>query len=236
MKTIGLLGGMSWESTATYYRLLNQETRARLGGFHSAELLLWSVDFAEIELLIARQEWQQASDVLSDAAQKLELAGAQCIAICAHALHKVADQIQSSISIPIIHITQSTGAAIKAAKARRPLILTTRYTDIDDIYINRLRNEYGFDPVLPDAGGRAVVHDIVYHELCRGHINDDSRAALFCLIEKGQRQGADSVMFGCTELGLLVAQDDISIPVIDTASEHVKALLSFALRPNEIKA
>ncbi|KZL19279.1 putative amino-acid racemase [Pseudovibrio axinellae] len=230
MKTIGLLGGMSWESTATYYKLINQQTRLRLGGFHSAELLLWSFDFSRIEFLLARGEWDEAGSMLKQVALKLESAGADCIVLCANTMHKVAPQIQEELTIPFIHIADTTAHAVHMAKSKRPLLLATRYIMEQDFYISRLQETNEISVVVPDIGGQAVVHDIAYNELCRGQINVDSRRTLLQIIRKAQGQGADSVILGCTELGMLVGQEDISAPVIDSTSEHVRSVLDFALK------
>ncbi len=229
MKTIGLLGGMSWESTATYYRLINQQTRLRLGGLHSAELVLWSFDFSQIELLIAHGEWEEAGSLLKQAALKLESAGADCIVICANTMHKVASCIQDGLTIPFIHIAETTASAIQKIKSRKPLLLATRYIMEQDFYIRRLQDSHGLSVVIPDSGGQVVVHDIAYNELCRGQINEDSRRTLLQIVRKAQDQGADSVILACTELGLLVGQEDISAPVIDSTTEHVRGILDFAL-------
>ncbi|WP_041767934.1 aspartate/glutamate racemase family protein [Pseudovibrio sp. FO-BEG1] len=230
MKTIGLLGGMSWESTATYYRLINQQTRLRLGGLHSAELLLWSFDFSQIELLLAHGEWEEAGSLLKQAALKLEGAGADCIVICANTMHKVASYIQDGLTIPFIHIAETTATAIQKVKRRKPLLLATRYLMEHDFYVKRLEELHGMSVVVPDNGGQAVVHDIAYNELCRGQINEDSRRTLLQIVRKAQDQGADSVILACTELGLLVGQEDISAPVIDSTTEHVRGILDFALK------
>ena len=230
MKTIGLLGGMSWESTATYYRLINQQTRLRLGGLHSAELLLWSFDFSQIESLLAHGEWEEAGSLLRQAALKLESAGAECIVICSNTMHKVASHIQEGLTIPFIHIAETTASAIQKANCRKPLLLATRYIMEQDFYIKGLQDNHGISLVIPDNGGQTVVHDIAYNELCLGQINEDSRRTLLQIVRKAQDQGADSVILGCTELGLLVGQEDISAPVIDSTTEHVRGILDFALK------
>ncbi len=230
MKTIGLLGGMSWESTATYYRLLNQQSRVRLGGLHSAELILWSFNFSRIELLIARGEWEEAARVLKQAARKLESAGADCIVVCSNTMHMVASCIQDGVKIPFIHIADTTANAVQQAKRSKPLLLATRYIMEQGFYIKRLQEDYGLSPMIPDRGGQAVVHDIAYNELCRGQINEDSRRALLQVVRKAQDQGADSVILASTELGLLVGQEDISAPVFDSTAEHVRGILDFAVK------
>ncbi|SDR21877.1 aspartate/glutamate racemase family protein [Pseudovibrio sp. Tun.PSC04-5.I4] len=230
MKTIGLLGGMSWESTAAYYRLLNQQTRLQLGGLHSAEMIIWSFDFARIEFLQARGEWEEAGKLLKQAAQRLEGAGAECIVISANTMHKVASYIQEELTVPFIHIAETTANAVKKAKRKKPLLLATRYIMEQDFYIRRLQEYHGISVIVPDNGGQAVVHDIAYNELCRGQINEDSRRSLLQIIRKAQSRGADSVILGGTELGLLIGQDDVSAPVIDSTYEHVRGILNFALK------
>ncbi|GHB24066.1 aspartate racemase [Pseudovibrio japonicus] len=221
---------MSWESTATYYRLLNQQSRLRLGGLHSAELILWSFNFSRIELLVAQGEWDEAGNVLKQAAQKLEHAGADCIVVCSNTMHKVASFVQDGVQIPFIHIADTTANAVHRARRSRPLLLATRYIMEQDFYIKRLQENHGLSLVIPNRGAQTVIHDIAYNELCRGQINEDSRRALLQIVRKAQDQGADSVILASTELGLLVGQEDISAPVIDSTAEHVRGILDFAVK------
>ena len=226
MKTLGLLGGMSAESTTLYYSELNRLVRARLGGLHSAQLLLWSVDFAGIADLQARGEWAQAGAVLADAARRLEGAGAQAILICANTMHLVADQVQAAVSVPVIHIADATADAVKAAGCSRPLLLATKFTMEKDFYRGRLAAR-GIEAVVPDQADRDLLHAIIYDELCQGVISAVSKAQVLAMIAKDG--SADCVIFGCTEVGLLLAPGDLAVPVVDTALVHARAGVDFAL-------
>jgi len=227
MKTIGLIGGMSWESTAVYYRLLNQMARERLGGLHSAQLLLWSFDFADIEAFQAADDWAAATEAMVAAARRLARGGADCIVICSNTMHKMAGEVQAAVSIPLIHIGDVTAAAVEAAGARKPLLLATRYTMEQDFYTGYLRENHGIDVAVPDAAGRAVVHDIIYNELCQGVLKPESRRAYLDVI--AQANGIDGVIFGCTEVGLLLSPEDLDLPAFDTTPLHARAALDFAL-------
>jgi len=229
MKTIGLIGGMSWESTVVYYQLLNRMTRERLGGLHSAKLALWSFDFAEIEAMQATGDWNAATAAMADAAQSMERAGAECIVICTNTMHKMAGDVSAAVSIPLIHIADATATAIKATGCERPLLLATRYTMEQDFYKGRLKDRHGIDAVVPDDDGRTVVHDIIYNELCRGIIKPSSKQAYLEVVDAAIAEGADGVIFGCTEVGLLVSPEDFQIPAFDTTTLHASAALDFAL-------
>ncbi len=230
MKTIGLIGGMSWESTVTYYQLLNRMARERLGGLHSAELLLWSFDFAEIEALQAAGDWPAATGRMVEAARHIERGGADCLVICTNTMHKMAGAVQGAVGIPLIHIADATAEAIRAAGVRAPLLLATRYTMEQDFYKGRLKDKHGIDVRVPDEAGRAVVHDIIYEELCRGIVSPESKAQYLDVVKMAQAEGADGVIFGCTEVGLLVSPGDFRIPAFDTAELHARAALDFALQ------
>lgn len=229
MKTIGLIGGMSWESTATYYRLLNEGVRARAGGQHSAELLLWSFDFAEIEEVQVTGDWARATERMVEVAEILERGGADCVLICTNTMHKMADEVAAAISVPLIHIADATAVAIKTSGAKRPLLLATSYTMEQDFYVGRLRDTHEIDAAIPIAVDRQAVHDIIYDELCQGVITSESKAKLMEIIERIEADGVDGVILGCTELGMLLGQDDFEMPVFDTAALHVEAALDFAL-------
>ncbi len=230
MRTIGLIGGMSWESTAVYYRLLNQMARERLGGLHSAQALLWSFDFAQIETLQAAGDWGAATQAMVGAARRLERGGADCLVICTNTMHKMADEVQAAAAIPLIHIGDATAAAIKSAEVRKPLLLATRYTMEQDFYKGRLRQRHGIDVVVPDEAGRTLVHDIIYEELCRGIVSTDSKRRYLDVIAKATtEEGIDGVIFGCTEVGLLLSAGDLDIPAFDTTELHARAALDFAL-------
>lgn len=229
MKTIGLIGGMSWESTIVYYQLLNRMARERLGGLHSAQLLLWSFDFHEIEVLQARGDWDAATVALIAAARSVERGGAECMVICTNTMHKMAADVQNAIGVPLIHIADATANAIKCGSANKPLLLATRYTMEQDFYKGRLRDRHGIDVVVPNGPDRTVVHDIIYDELCQGIVSPLSRQSYLEIVAAARTEGADSVIFGCTEVGLLVSQDDFDIPAFDTTQLHAEAALEFAL-------
>lgn len=232
MRTIGLLGGMSCESTAVYYRLLNEGVRARLGGLHSARLLLWSADFAEIEELQVAGDWDAAGTLLGRQARALEAAGAEAILICTNTMHRVADAVQSAIGVPVLHLAEATAAAARRIGATRPLLLGTRFTMEQDFYLGRLRQRHGLDAVVPGTPeDRAEVDRIIYQELCQGRIEPDLRERYLAIIRRAEHeQGADAVIYGCTEVGLLISPDDHpGLPGIDTTRVHVDAAIDFAL-------
>ncbi len=224
MTTIGLIGGMSWESTAVYYRLLNEGCRARHGGLRSAEVLLHSVDFAPIARMQEAGDWEAAGDVLADSARRLERAGASCIVLATNTMHKVADRVMAATRIPFIHIGDVTARAVRQAGIRRPLLLATRFTMEQGFYRERLA-AHGVEALIPDAAGRADVHRIIYEELCRGIVSDASRNRYGKIIAAAQADGADGVILGCTEIGLLIGQGDTPLPVFDTTALHVVAAL-----------
>lgn len=226
MKTLGLLGGMSAESTTLYYQELNRLVRERLGGLHSAQLLLWSVDFAGIAAMQADGDWDGAGAVLAEAARRLEGAGADAILICANTMHLVADQVQAAVSVPVLHIADATADAVKAAGCKRPLLLATKFTMEKDFYRGRLASQ-GVEAMVPDQADRDRLHAIIYDELCQGVISAASKAQVLAMIAKAP--AADSVIFGCTEIGLLLAPQDLSVPVVDTALVHALAGVDFAL-------
>jgi len=229
MKTIGLIGGMSWESTVVYYQLLNRMARERLGGLHSAKLLLWSFDFAEIESFQAHGNWGGATNAMVDAAQSLEKGGAQCIVICTNTMHKMAADVQRAVDIPLLHIADATAGAIKQTKCTAPLLLATRYTMEQDFYKGHLDSQHGIRCVTPDSDGRTIVHDVIYNELCQGIVSGESKERYLDVVSQAVSTGADSVIFGCTEVGLLVSESDFQIPAFDTTALHAKAALDFSL-------
>ena len=225
MKTIGLIGGMSWESTVTYYQLINETVKKELGGLHSAKILLYSVDFAEIEEYQAKGQWDKSADVLGLAAENLEKAGADFVVICTNTMHKVVPQIQQRICIPILHIAEATAAALQEKKITKVGLLGTKYTMTQDFYKDKL-TEAGIQVLIPDAQGVELVNDVIYGELCLGVIREESKAAFVDIIEKLGEMGAQGVILGCTEIGLLVQQADTSLPVFDTTLIHgVKAAM-----------
>ena len=229
MKTLGLIGGMSWESTAIYYRQLNELARARLGGLHSAELLLWSFDFAEIEACQAAGDWAAATACMVEAAQRLERGGAEALVICTNTMHRMAEEVQAAVGIPLIHIADATAGAIRASAARRPVLLATAYTMEQDFYKGHLRERHGIDVMVPDTAGRELVHRVIYDELCQGLVRPESKAAYLEVLGDLQGQGADGVILGCTEVGLLLGPEDSELPVFDTTLIHAEAAIDFAL-------
>jgi aspartate racemase len=229
MRTIGLLGGMSWESSAVYYRRINEQVRDRLGGLHSAEVLMRSVNFEDIVGLQQANEWSHAGQILSRLARDLELAGAACILICTNTMHKLANSVQSAISVPLLHIADVTAEAVKQTGARRPLLLATRYTMEQDFYLSRLRETYSLDPFVPEAGDRAAVHQTIFDELCQGLVRDTSRQRFKEIVARGRARGADSVILGCTEIGLLIGENDVDLPTFDSTLIHADAAVDFSL-------
>ncbi|MZD03836.1 amino acid racemase [Streptomyces sp. SID5785] len=230
MRTIGLLGGMSWESTAEYYRLLNELTRARLGGLHSARCVLYSVDFAEIEQLQVQGRWDEAGELLADAAAALERAGADLVLICTNTMHKVADRVADAVSVPLLHLADATADAVLAAGVTRVGLLGTAFTMEQDFYRARLAAR-GLDVIVPDAPERAIVHRVIYEELCLGIVRDASREAYREVIGSLVGRGAAGVVLGCTEIELLVGQQDSPVPVFPTTRLHAEAAVTAALRP-----
>ena len=229
MKTIGLLGGMSWESTIPYYRLINEGIKARLGGLHSASLLLHSVDFHEIEACQSSGDWDKAGEILANAAAGLERAGAEGIVLCTNTMHKVADQIEDRCSVPFLHIADATARAIQKQNLQLVALLGTRYTMEQDFYRGRMRDAHGIETCVPDGEDRARVNQILFDELCRGTFSEPSRTYFIDLIARMANQGAQGVIFGCTEIGLLVSQDQSPIPVFDTAALHAADVVDFML-------
>jgi aspartate racemase len=226
MRTIGLLGGMSAESTTLYYQAMNRMVRERLGGLHSMQMLMWSVDFAPIAQMQADGDWEAAGDVLAKAAARLELAGAEAIMIGANTMHLVADQVQAAVGVPLIHIADATAEAVKAVGCSRPLLLATRFTMEKAFYRDRLAAQ-GVDALVPDQADRDRLHAIIYDELCQGVVTAASKVEVLAMIARAGE--ADSVIFGCTEVGLLLSPEDLSLPVIDTALVHAQAGVDFAL-------
>jgi aspartate racemase len=228
MRTIGLIGGMSWESTATYYRIINREVGRRLGGLRSARLLLSSLDFEEV---VARQKsgaWNELATVLADAAGRLERAGAECLLIGTNTMHRVAAEVEAAITIPLLHIADVAVAALKEAGCRSVALLGTRYTMEQPFYIAHLAR-HGIACVVPDDAGRAEVHRVIFDELCKGDFNAGSRRRLAEIVARQIERGADGVVLGCTELSLSLTQDDVAVPMFDTTALHALAAVDFAL-------
>ena len=229
MKTIGLIGGMSWESTVTYYRVINEEIKKRLGGFHSGKILLYSVDFEEIEKCQMSGEWEKSGEILADAAKRLEKAGADFIVICTNTMHKVFGQVQAAVKIPVLHIAETTAEIMKKDKITKTGLLGTKFTMEQDFYKSVLA-ENGIEAVAPDEDGIKTVNDVIYNELCMGQIKESSKKQFLEIIEKLRDQGAQAVILGCTEIGLLVEQKDVDIPVYDTALIHAEVAAEKSLK------
>jgi len=232
MNTIGLIGGMSWESSAEYYRLLNEEVKRQLGGLHSAKCILYSVDFLEIEHFQARGEWDKAGEVLADAAYSLENAGASFIIICTNTMHKVIDRIQQRITIPILHIADATAHRIVETGLQKIALLGTKYTMEQDFYKARVET-FGITVLVPQAEERVEINRIIYDELCLGEIKDSSKNYYLQVIDNLVQSGVQGVILGCTEIGLLIKQNHVDIPVFDTTMIHAQAAVNKAIQKGE---
>jgi len=228
MKTMGLIGGMSWESSALYYRLINEKVKQQLGGLHSAKCILFSVDFQEIEHYQANGQWQNAGQILGEAALSLQKAGADFIVICTNTMHKVIDLIEARITIPILHIADATALQIQQAGIQSIALLGTKYTMEQDFYKKRIE-QFGIDVIVPNEEERTVVNRIIYEELCLGRIEAASKERYLQVIDNLMKAGAQGIILGCTEIGLLIKQDDVPIPVFDTTVIHALAAVDKAL-------
>ncbi len=228
MRRIGLLGGMSWESTALYYRLLNEEVRERLGGFHSARLVLSSVDFAEVEAMQSAGDWAAAGALLADEARAVQAAGAECIVLCTNTMHKVADEVEAAVDVPLLHLADVTADAVRHAGLEKVALLGTRFTVEQPFYADRLRS-HGIAVLVPDDEDRTTVHDVIYDELVLGVVRDESRAAYVDVVRRLADRGAGGVVLGCTEIELLLGPDDVDLPVFATTRLHAVAAVDFAL-------
>ena len=229
MKTIGLLGGMSWESTVSYYQLINEAVKERLGGLHSAKILLHSVDFAEIEACQSSGDWDRSADVLSQAARGLVRAGADFLVICTNTMHKVAPRIQADAGVPLLHIAEVTARALEERGVQKAALLGTRYTMTQDFYKGKLA-EAGIAVLTPNAADMNTVNRVIFDELCRGVVSPGSKREFLRIIGDLARQGAQGVVLGCTEIGLLIGQEDTDLPVFDTTRIHAQAAVEEALR------
>ena len=223
MKVIGLIGGMSCESTAHYYARLNERVRAALGGLHSAEILMWSVDFAPIAEMQAEGRWPDAGRQLAGIAKRLEQAGADAIVLATNTMHKVADTIEAAVGIPFLHIADATALKIRASGMRTPAIMATRFTMEQDFYTGRLRDKFGLETLVPDEADRALVHQIIYDELCVGRVTETSRAAFIDVARRLADKGADCLVLGCTEVGMLLDEQNAPLPIFDTTLIHADA-------------
>jgi aspartate racemase len=229
MKTIGLIGGMSWESTAEYYRIINQTIKERLGGHHSGKILLYSVDFSEIETLQREGRWGEATEFMCHAAMLVERGGAECVLICTNTMHKMAAEVQQAVKIPLLHIADGTAMAIKKRGIERVALLGTKYTMEEDFYKGRLREQYGFEVLVPPEEERDTINQTIYDELCLGKVEGESRKRFVQIIERLKERGAEGVILGCTEISLLIKQKDCPLELFDTTAIHARAAVDFAL-------
>lgn len=229
MKTVGMLGGMSWESTASYYKALNEGVKSRLGGLHSAKICLYSVDFDEIEKLQHQGKWSETALILAEAAKSVERGGADFLMICTNTMHKVVPEIESQISIPILHIADATAESLVQDGVTKVGLLGTRFTMEQDFYKGRISEKFCIDVVVPTADEQTVVHDIIYQELCLGEIKTESRDRYLKIIANLHAQGAEAVILGCTEIALLVKQSDTTVPLYDTTEIHAAHGVEWAL-------
>ncbi len=229
MKTIGLIGGMSWESSIEYYRIINQMVREKLGGTHSAKSVMVSVDFAEIELLQHEGRWQEATTMLVKTARDLEAAGADFVVLCTNTMHKMADAIIENTHIPFLHIADATAEKVKAEGITKIGLLGTRFTMEEDFYKSRLIDKYGLDVLIPEKEDRMYIHQVIYDELVKGKVLPESKRGFIAIIFKLISQGVQGIILGCTEIGLLVAEKDCPIPIFDTTRIHAEAAVDFSL-------
>lgn len=229
MKTIGLLGGMSWESTANYYCAINKGVKKALGGLHSAKIVMYSVDFDPIEKLQQKGDWRATAKLLSEAAKNIQSAGADFLLICTNTMHKVAPQIEEAIDIPLLHIADATAGALVKSGIRRVGLLGTRFTMEQEFYKDRLIEKYGLDVLVPNNADRQIVHNIIYQELCSGKIETGSKVEYLRIIDLLDNQGAEAVILGCTEIGMLVNQRDTNVKLFDTTAIHAEMAVEYAI-------
>lgn len=229
MKTIGLIGGMSWESSVSYYRLVNTEVKRRLGGLHSAQVLMYSVDFAPIEALQHQGDWDGAAAILIDAARRLESGGADFFLIATNTMHRVADEVAGAVDIPLLHIADATAEVLQRDGVRRIGLLGTAFTMELEFYKNRLSERFGIDVIVPELHDRQMVHDIIYQELCQGQVDDESREVYLAIIDRMACEDIDGVILGCTEIGMLVEQRHTDIRLYDTTAIHAMQAVERAL-------
>ena len=229
MKTIGLIGGMSWESSLEYYRIVNETVKEKLGGLHSCKCLMYSVDFGVIEALQHQNKWDELTKLMIEAAQNLKHGGADFIVICTNTMHKMAPEIETATGLNVLHIADVTGAAISKDQIQKVGLLGTRFTMEGDFYKKRLKDNYDIEVIIPEDADRQIIHDIIYNELCLGIIKDDSRQKYIDIINKLCANGAEGIILGCTEIPLLINQSDVLIPVYDTTKIHAESAVDFAL-------
>ena len=229
MKTIGLIGGMSWESSLEYYKIVNETVKEKLGGLHSCKCLMYSVDFGVIEALQHQNKWDELTKLMIEAAQNLKHGGADFIVICTNTMHKMAPEIEHATGLNVLHIANVTGAAISKDQIQKVGLLGTRFTMEGDFYKKRLKDNYDIEVIIPEDADRQIIHDIIYNELCLGLIKDDSRQKYINIINKLCANGAEGIILGCTEIPLLIKQSDVLIPVYDTTKIHAESAVDFAL-------
>ena len=230
MKTIGLIGGMSWESSLEYYRIINEQVKEKLGGHHSAKSLMYSLDFDLIEKLQQQEKWDELTSIMIKAAQGLEKGGADFVLICTNTMHKMAEDVQDNINIPLLHIADTTAERIKEKDLKKIGLLGTNFTMEEDFYKGRLTNKHGLEIIVPKKEYRQIIHQIIYQELCLGEIKPSSKDQYIEIINKLVDSGAEAVILGCTEIPLLVQQEDVNIPLFDTTSIHAETAVEFALK------
>lgn len=230
MKTIGLIGGMSWESSLEYYSIINQQVKEKLGGLHSAKSLMYSLDFDLIEKLQQQEKWEELISIMIKAAQGLEKGGANFVLICTNTMHKMAEDVQDNINIPLLHIADTTAERIKEKDLKKIGLLGTNFTMEEDFYKGRLTNKHGLEIIVPKKEDRQIIHQIIYQELCLGQIKPSSKDQYIEIINKLVDSGAEAVILGCTEIPLLVQQEDVNIPLFDTTSIHAETAVEFALK------
>jgi aspartate racemase len=231
MKTIGLIGGMSWESTAEYYRIINEMVREKLGGLHSARVIMFSFDFDEIVRLQKTDNWYSATQLLSDAAKTLEKAGVDVVLICTNTMHKIAEDVKRTISIPLLHIATSTGIQVQKHGITRVGLLGTKFTMEQSFYTAILTEEFGFEVIIPGETDRLIIHNIIFNELCQGKIREESRVEYLRIIKSLQDRGAEGIILGCTEIGLLIQDRHVELPMFDTTRVHAAAAVEYVLAP-----
>ena len=236
MKTIGLIGGMSWESSLEYYRIINETIKKELGGLHSARSIMYSVDFEKIEPLQDKGRWQELTEIMTSCAKKLEKAGADFIIFCTNTMHKTADEVQKNITIPILHIADVTAKSIKEKGLKSAGILGTKFTMEQDFYKERLINKYGIGVVIPTAEERDIIHKVIYNELCLGKIEHSSKGRYKKIINNLIENGAEGIILGCTEIPLLIKQEDFTIPIFNTTEIHAKAAVDYALNTQKLSS
>ncbi|SDB85710.1 aspartate/glutamate racemase family protein [Williamwhitmania taraxaci] len=229
MKTIGLIGGMSWESSVEYYRIINQTTKEQLGGLHSAPIVMYSVEFDEIVKLQHEGKWDELTAIMMDAAQRLERAGAELIVICTNTMHKMAAEVENATALPLLHIADATAVQIKAKQLKTVALLGTKFTMEQDFYKGRLAEKHGLNVIIPTTEDREIVHSIIYNELCQGTILESSKNEYLRIIQDLVNRGAEGIILGCTEIPLLVKQTDVAVPIFDTTTIHAQEAVRMAL-------